>query len=99
MPTEYLPFYLTYGYNPNFNGLFGNPPSSNVPIADNYIKNIHSTIELVKHNLAKAQSNQKNMQTRRDVIIEIKPQSGIIILNPLSHGPFKIIRKINDVSF
>ena len=30
---------------------------------------------------------------------QIKPQSGISKLNPLSHGPFKIIRKINDVSF
>jgi len=30
---------------------------------------------------------------------QIKPQSGISKLNPLSHGPFKIIRKINEVSF
>ena len=29
----------------------------------------------------------------------IKPQSGVNKLNPLAHGPFRIVKKINDVTF
>ena len=30
---------------------------------------------------------------------QIKPTSGVTKLNPLAHGPFRIVKKINDVSY
>jgi len=110
--SEFTPFYCNYGFNPCFDGLFDKAKRTNNPSVEGYVKNIHDATELVKVNLRKAQERMKTQADlrRRDHNLKvndlvyltasyIKPQSGISKLNPLAHGPFKITKKLNDVTF
>jgi len=92
-------------------GLF-HQSTTNAPAFDEYVKDIHSTVELIKKNIKRAQENQKKYADAKrkkhklsvgDRVFvsadQIKPTSGVTKLNPLAHGPFRIVKKINDVSY
>ena len=76
-------------------GLFERNNKTTVPSVEEYVKNIHNTIDIAKKNLMKAQLQMKKQADvgRRDhpfkgndlvyvTASHIKPQSGVNKLNP-----------------
>jgi len=79
-------------------GLFERNNKTTVPSVEEYVKNIHNTIDIAKKNLMKAQLQMKKQADvgRRDhpfkgndlvyvTASHIKPQSRVNKLNPLDH--------------
>ena len=110
--SQFSPYYANYARHPNFNGLFNTRSGSQVPSIQKYIKSIQSNWETIKMNLIRAQSHQKNYADRNrrthpfkvnDMVYlmakHIKPMSGVNKLNPVSRGPFRITKQINEVTF
>jgi len=67
--SELTPFYCNYDFNPCFDGLFERNNKTKVPSVEEYVKNMHNTIDLAKKNLMKAQLQlKKQSDVRRKII-------------------------------
>src|SRR5580765_4502511 len=103
--TGFSPFYMNYGFHPNFSALSLDTSSEiKVPVVEVYFKRIQSAIELAKRKIEQAQSTQKyyadqnrkvhNFKVGDKVFVDtshFRKQSGVSKLNPLNAAPFKII--------
>jgi hypothetical protein len=109
--TNQSPFLINYGYNPVFEistELIPDEP----PTASHRIKEITNNIEMIRTELELAQENQKHFanKSRRELVLEvgqmvylnrknIRTTRPCLKLDWKRFGPFKIIKKINDVAF
>ena len=107
------PFYCNYGFHLNF------PPQVNlsdktdslspVPVADDFIKRIHTAMSTAQSNMRSAQLSQKHQADKHRRHVEFKVGDSVYLstenlkgFNKLTKkwiGPFEIIQQINDVNF
>ena len=111
--TGLTPYFINYGFHPNFTALNDNSPfKTNAPAVESYFKSIQAATELAKQNIKNAQLNQKHYadQKRRPHQFKVgdkvfinaahfRLQSGVQKLNPLNLGPFEIIRAKGQNTF
>jgi len=110
----YSPFFATYGLHPRIIPLEGLMPSSNrVPAVDNKIDRIHETFKEIQNNLSRSKEQQKKCFDRHRchghkfkigdrvwlLSKNIKTARPCKKLDHTKIGPFKIIEKINEVTF
>jgi len=108
--TGFSPFFLNYGYNPRHSPII--PDQSNVPRAEEYTKDFKDLIKKLKENLSEAINSQKKFADKhRSKPPEFKIgdkvwiDSSLVIhkgnkkFKPRKLGPFKILKKISEVSF
>ena len=110
--TGYSPYFINYGYHPNFNALFNNvSTTSNVPAAEEFFKRIRDATAQAKLNIEQAQVVQKQQADRSrrchsfkvgDMVYltakQVKQQS-VSSANSLARCTFKIIHQINENGF
>jgi len=107
---KHSPFFANYGYNPRHSPAFSS--SSNVPRADEIIKDFSELAKELKENLKEASKKQEQFANKhRSDAPNFKRgdkvwlNSSLVIhkgnkkLRTRKLGPFKIIKKISPVSF
>ena len=104
------PFFLNYDYHPKYSPVI--PNKVNVPRAEEFTWNLNELLEQLKVNLKLANETQKKFADKYrskppDFIVNDKVwlDSSLILhssnkkFNPRKLRPFKIMKKISEVSF
>ncbi|OUM69755.1 hypothetical protein PIROE2DRAFT_37875 [Piromyces sp. E2] len=104
------PFFLNYGYHPKYSPII--PSQVDVPRAEEFTRNLNELIEELKVNLKQANETQKKFADKYrsqppdfKVNDKVWLDSSLILrsgnkkFNPRKLGPFKIMKKVSEVSF
>ncbi len=108
--TKYSPFYLNYGFHPNYSPAIIN--KTNVPKAEEYLKNLNEVMKDLKKNLEQSLTTQKKYaDNHRSKPPEFKENdkvwldSSLVLhggnkkMKPRKLGPFRIKEKISDLAY